>query len=305
MFIVFWHLSAGCTYVRSETNILLRKVPACLPEADRIKLEKKRQQTINLMKQNKDAIDTFNSICKNESQGSPNYLFCVKEKQRIIDQRDELKQAINEITEKMNEAENIWKEKVGEYGPTGDLINSMNAASALLQKRGRQPKGPADKREIVGLNCQDFFRFVFRDLEKRRGQKWRKWAYPYPRKNADEIAKQIIKDGEKLPLLWREVNEGEVQGYANRGAIVVGVLKANGRTHGHLSIGAPTPPCFDSKSFDPKGEKGHGPFVRDGNEHDLRKDGFGYAMSSWGAVRASRATPLEETRWFLFAPSLP
>jgi hypothetical protein len=44
--------------------------------------------------------------------------------------------------------------------------------------------------------------------------------------------------------------------------------------------------------------------VRDGNEHRLERLGRDYP-STWGAVEASFAMPLSETRFFAFVPSEP
>ena len=142
---------------------------------------------------------------------------------------------------------------------------------------------------------------VLRGLGQRRQKNGREWNDPFPGMNADTIARTIANDRTGS---WQELHSySEMQSRANRGGLIVGVTPTDltrERELGHLAVVFPAPPCFDAAAFD---KNGSGPFVRDGNEHDLRDKGLGIAMSSWGAVKASRATPLGDTRWFLFVPS--
>lgn len=161
------------------------------------------------------------------------------------------------------------------------------------------PKGTAKDRELSSLNCQAFFRGIAQQLATNSKQSWVNDFSP--QMNADQIAEKIANmanNGNK----WEEIvlstapkSLGDIISKANSGVIIVGVMQANGGEHGHLGFVSPIPSTIKLEDF-----KGDGPFVRDGNEHNLKDKIY---PSTYGAVRASKAFKLSQTHWYIWKPS--
>jgi hypothetical protein len=291
-------------------QIPIKLVPKCLPSDERSLLLAKRDQLMTRLKNYNDQADHFLQRCGAvRSEETSLIQYCSGEQSRLQTLQGDIAKAASDFKSEVEQTA---------FAPAGEVMAAMEAASRELQAlppkdiegepKGRQPKGrPSRTRPAVTDNCRDFFDRVIQNLGRRRGKVGEEWENPSHGLSAHQVATALIKKHTK-PGLWRQVDPvSEAQQLANQGAVVVAALPANlaeDRSHGHLAIVLPLPPSFDAEKFDPHHQKGTGPFVRDGNEHDLTDKGLGFALSSWGAVKASRATVSEETKWFLFVPSL-
>ena len=169
------------------------------------------------------------------------------------------------------------------------LVNNLNTISKNL----RLPKGPPTDRKLASLNCQAFFRALGEELAK-TGHGWRD---SFANMNADQIVAEIDRVSHSSGK-WRKIQGNsqeviwlEAQKLANQGLIVVGGSRAASDGHGHLGIVFPT-------TVDPVQFAGRGPFVRDGNEHESQDDKK--YLSTWGAVKASKAFELSRTQWYVW-----
>jgi hypothetical protein len=153
------------------------------------------------------------------------------------------------------------------------------------------PKGSAEDRELAALNCQSYFNGVARAMPS-KGR--RSWEGEFHGLRADGIADKLktisLSGGD-----WASVDLRRAQELANDGAIVVGASPADKTGHAHIGFVFPLPPGLDEKAF-----PGTGPFVRDGNEHEIGEKVY---PSTWGAVKASKAFRLSDTNWYVYVPS--
>jgi hypothetical protein len=187
------------------------------------------------------------------------------------------------------------------------LVAAMDEISSwpyfLNQRTGEEhvplAKGKPVRQHQISLNCQYFFRALGEALRRRGLPSWSD-AFPFSRSDG-KMADAILEDIERMAAAghrWRKVGSwAEAQWLANQGSVVVGGLRArdaSDKQHAHIAIVFPTAPGMDWLKF---ASAGHGPFVRDGNEH-LRR-----YPSTWGAIRASRAMPLAQTSWYVWSPS--
>ena len=192
---------------------------------------------------------------------------------------------------------------------------SGGAATASL------PKGkPEDvKNDLLNNNCQTFFRALGEELAKKDISSWNK-SFPLTKNgksqignpDADEIVAKMEEDAGSISWLWggREWkkldNWVEAQNMANAGAIVIGGSRRGSGAHGHLSVVVPLPPFIDLLTLGNENEDG--PLVRDGNEHSYYdpNNPNRITLTTWGAVRASRAFGREtfkNTNWYMWVPS--
>ena len=303
-------LKASRVQALDYAKIPIKRVSPCLPSEVRAGLLAKRALLLNRVKEYNDQADIFLQKCRAVRNDETALIqYCTSEKSRLEGLQVDIANAATDFKSEVEQAE---------FAPAGEVVAAMEAASTELralppkdrgtEPQGRQPKGRPDKRPPVTDNCRDFFERVVKNLGEKRDKTGGEWQTPFPSLNADQIATTLI-NPETRPASWRELNPlTEAQQLANHGALVVAALPANlhrkpPRRHGHLAIVLPLSPSFDVGKYDPKDLKGSGPFVRDGNEHDFRNKGLGFALASWGAIKASRATVPEETKWFLFVPS--
>lgn len=171
-----------------------------------------------------------------------------------------------------------------------NLVNIMDKVAKNLDR----PKGGYHKDLQPKLVCNLFFQGVGEELTKlglpARAGAWKKGLM------AAEIKAKIEADKKD----WREVKEGDVQGRANQGVIVVAVSRD------HVAIAFPVPP---GTQFSVKG-----PLFRDGNEHgpENQADRRLHA-SSWGAIPArnmfgyaysdKEKKQLESPKFYVWGPS--
>jgi hypothetical protein len=166
------------------------------------------------------------------------------------------------------------------------------------------PKGTPEYERLVSNNCQTFFRaFGEKIAELGASPAWKE-AFPLKKlgkPQADGIAKAIEEDKKN----WKELDSWwDAQLEANKGHIVIGAMKAGGdRKHGHLAIVFPMASEFQTETGGLSFLQGDGPLIRDGNEHLYTDPTTGRQRafpSTWGAIRASLAMPLNETKWFVY-----
>ncbi|NWF91323.1 MAG: hypothetical protein HXY46_00265 [Syntrophaceae bacterium] len=201
---------------------------------------------------------------------------------------------------------------------SAELVAALNTISAMPifevprpdseeTERGPLPKGRPVDRVLLHKNCQTFFRALGEELSRR---KLESWNLSFPLKElgnpmADGIV-AAMENAHRTAGKWKKLSNWiEAQNKSNEGAIVIGGLRADpgrGRNYGHLAVVVPMPPDTDLLTFGDKSDSG--PLVRDGNEHSYSR-GRKVSLSTWGAVRASRAMPLNETGWYLWKPSDP
>jgi hypothetical protein len=163
------------------------------------------------------------------------------------------------------------------------LTESAAALISVFERASRDlnlPKGPATGRELADLNCQAFFRAVGNELADSHSLSW---ADDFKNMNADQIARELSREADSGGN-WQRVEADKAQSIVNGGEVVVGASMADASGHGHIGFVFPIPSTLDSSKFD-----GTGPFVRDGNEHDILNKIF---PSTWGAVKASKAFAL-------------
>jgi len=197
---------------------------------------------------------------------------------------------------------------------SAELVAALNEVSGKHaywlpgeKEKAPLPKGKPVDRELLHKNCQTFFRELGEELERRKIESWKE---DFPAKDlgkpqADGIVAAIEKEAGNLEgsKKWKKLDNWiEAQNMANQGAIVIGGLRAHGGSNGHLAVVVPMPPDTDLLAFGSQNDSG--PLVRDGNEHSYNQ-GENLSLSTWGAVRASRAMPVQETLWYLWVPSTP
>lgn len=175
-----------------------------------------------------------------------------------------------------------------------DLINAFNDVSDDL----RLPKGSVKNHERADLNCNAFFHGIGKKLEAAGKPSWEKDLQGM---NAEQIATAIERDAaaggnwHKIELSRNGDTWSKAQELANGGAVVVGCSHADKSGHGHVGFVSPVP--LSEKSA----EVGkHGPFVRDGNEHDINGQRY---PSTYGAINGSKAFKIHETGWYVWTPS--
>lgn len=170
---------------------------------------------------------------------------------------------------------------------SADLVKMLDDTARRL----KLPKGAPHDRELASMNCQALFRGVAASLAAQGKPSWKD---DFPNMQADDIAKRLNHLA-KTGGAWRAIALHETQALANSGAIVVGASQRGAGAHGHLAFVFPVPQGVKPENF-----HGSGPFVRDGNEHHLRTGR--YALSGWGAVRASEAFGRAAPQWFVWSP---
>lgn len=138
-----------------------------------------------------------------------------------------------------------------------------------------------------GPHCSQYFRAVMRQFKAVPA-----WTNEYA--DADSLATHIQTKNSD----WTTVDLASVQGLANEGVLVVGIIP------GHVGFAFPLPPKLNVSDIDPIAS---GPFVRDGNEHPVNLTAMGHLFpSTWGAIKTSRAFgDPTKVKWFKFVPSIP
>jgi len=189
----------------------------------------------------------------------------------------------------------------------GDVQGNAESSdlSSILNKAGEKgykpcpdcPAQPFPKGGDHDLDpmCSQYFREVMREFGNRG------FEVPANYTNDQFNANQIIREMRNRKDQWKEIEEAKAQEYANRGVLVEGVY-FNPEGSGHLATVSPVPQDLDRCRF-----PGHGPFIRDGNEHarEQEADGRLYA-TTWGAAKASRAFEYGERTptWYVWIPSV-
>lgn len=261
-----------------------------------------------------------------------------KQQGQLTQQKEQTKKHQSQMEQKMRDEQvrqkqkQMWQRCTSKKFPPAayDLITALNNASARpIYNLGDVnnieevplPKGKPTERERAEKNCQAFFRALGEELANRGLPSWNKdWPLSdYGKTQADRIVADIDKIAAKQDGNWKHVDSWEeAQVKANEGYTVIGGVRGD---PGHLEFVVPIPPGTDLSQFK---DAGSGPFVRDGNEHwfpkseeDRKeyKDGWNdfcdtnpqkcrLEPSTYGAVPASRAANLKDTKWYIWDPSV-
>ena len=198
-----------------------------------------------------------------------------------------------------------------------DTLRALEATSRNFTRPGHPEKGlalgPAAQRKLEEKNCRHFFMQMGDQLAKGYPAV-KSWSGDFANLNANGIVKKLDKLSAEQGGHWSKVTAVSkeelyrtLQEMANSGAVVIGGFKSSDPSgHGHLGFVSPAPPGVDLTKF-----SGGGPFVRDGNEHVHANAPAGeqeqrkYFPSTYGAVKASKAFPLDRTSWYIWNPKLP
>jgi hypothetical protein len=158
-----------------------------------------------------------------------------------------------------------------------------HATRNMRNAAGHHEAPPLAPRKPWNAHCSAMFRETMRQLAVRGGKPVSP-LFTDEYADANELGKRIRRHSEH----WIEVSLNDAQSLANQGALVVGsYVNPHPQRPGHLGFIYPVEVHRNE------------PLIRDANVHRDHKTGKVTAASSYGAVPAGKAFPLQ-TRWFRY-----
>jgi hypothetical protein len=287
--VVFSEIVSAQNLSASATESLAQQKADIEARIDSIK--RKQEQATQVLQQAQTALVKAQSLNDTDSESIARQAIATAN-EAIESRHKQIQEAQNRLAFLNRALLLLSREQTTMAPAAGALVQMLNGVAQYL----KLPKGGSHQDE--SLNCRFYFQGLGRELRK-RGLPATSEVWSDGHLQANQITQKIESD----PGEWQNVkDEADVQKLANQGIVVVGV--SSGQSHGHIAIAFPAPPGLDPSQFR---DHGHGPFVRDGNEHppEAEVDERLYA-STWGAVQSSKAYAYgtEAPRWYVWVPSM-